>query len=121
MGYLWACMGMTLFGGDLYEGNPKINDLPFSGVYNYNDWLSAFISQWFCMIGTWVDDLVVACVGVNQPYSLGWFLSYAFFYSFYIVSPVMAFNTFTALAIDVYTKLQEAKSDDTPDDNDVEK
>merc|ERR1712096_113478 len=55
-----------------------------------------------------------------EPYSIPWLLSYTFYFSFYLVSPLMAFNTFASLAIDVYTKLME-QSLETPEATIVEK
>merc|ERR1712093_594814 len=105
--YIWACAGMTLFGGELYESNPKIKDsgtdFPFSGVFNYNDWLSAAVTMFVTILNSWIDEIVIACAMLYDRYSIPWFLTYLFYFSFYLVSPLMAFNTFASLAIDVYT------------------
>jgi hypothetical protein len=118
--YLWAWIGTTLFGGLIYKGNPDLGDFDDNNywVYNYNDWLSAAVTHYFMMLCTWVDPITTGCVALFGKWSFEWFVAYMFFYSFYLASPLLAFNTFVSFAIDVYTKLSD--EDAKPEPSEIE-
>jgi len=110
--YLWSSIGLTFFGGQLYESNPKFanQDLDYFNshyqVYNFNDMLAALISCFFVMITSWIDPIAVVCMQLHERGTIMWFVSGGFWYFFYVASPLIAFNVFTAFSIDVYLKLE---------------
>jgi len=110
--YLWSSAGVQLFGGRLYESNPRLEgqDLGYFSshyqVYNFNDMPSSMVTLFFNTLGTWNDPIATACMALADHFTLFWLLSCAFLGSFYISSPLLAFNVFTAFSIDVFCTIQ---------------
>jgi len=111
--YLWSAVGVQLYGGKLYESNPAFEgkSLDYFGnhyeVYNFNDVPLGMISLFFFTLGSWVDPVAQACMALHKDFTLSWFASAVFLFGFYVFSPLLAFNVFTAFSIDVFCKLQE--------------
>jgi len=110
--YLWSAWGLQLFGGQLYEDNPKLKEADldyFSShfqVYNFNDMVLGMVTMFLVTITNWVDPIAAACLVLSDDYSFNWFLAGIFWLTFYVGSPLIAFNVWTAFSIDVFCKLQ---------------
>jgi len=119
--YLWSAAGVQLFGGQLYKDSPALQGQDFDyfdshfQVYNFNDMLMAMVTLFFFTLTTWVDQIAVVCVATADPFTLRWFLNWGHLLSFYVASPLLAFNVFTAFSIDVFCKLQEMDEAAEPD------
>jgi len=126
--YLWSALGVQLFGGQLVEDNPRLAgkgldyfDSHFE-VYNFNDMPSGMVTLFFFMITNWVDQIATVCMALAPEFSPFWFVTCAFLLSFYVLSPLLAFNVFTAFSIDVYCKLQEfADKEEQGEKSEIEK
>jgi len=111
--YLWSSFGVLLFGGRLYESNPafEYQALEYFAshytVYNFNDMILAMVSCFFAMIGTWNDPFATVCMALYESGTPMWFCAGSFWFAFYVASPLIAFNVFTAFSIDVYQHLNE--------------
>jgi len=112
--YLWSAAGMQLFGGELYASNPRLQsqDLAYFKnhyeIYNFNDLPLGVVTLFFCMLGSWNDALASVCLALSQRLSMFWFLAGVFHWSFYIASPLLAFNVYTAFSIDVFCQLKDS-------------
>jgi len=119
--YLWSAAGVQLFGGKLYKDNPAFEgkDLDFFDshfqVYNFNDMLMAMVTLFFFTLTTWVDPIAVVCAATAEPFTLQWVLNWGHLLTFFVASPLLAFNVFTAFSIDVFCKLQEMDEADEED------
>jgi len=119
--YLWSAAGVQLFGGKLYKDNPVLQgkDLDYFDshfqVYNFNDMLMAMVTLFFFTLTTWVDPIAIALTATAEQFTMQWFLNWSHLLSFYVASPLLAFNVFTAFSIDVFCKLQEMDEADEPD------
>jgi len=109
--YLWSALGVQLFGGKLSKLDSKIRDSDYFDsnfeVYSFNDVPSAMVTLVFFMLTDWVDPVAGVCMQLADRFTPFWFVSTGFMLSFYVVSPLLAFNVFTAFSIDVFCKLQE--------------
>lgn len=109
--YLWSALGVQLFGGKLSKLNPKIRDSDYFDsnfeVYSFNDVPSAMVTLVFFMLTDWVDPVAGVCMQLADRFTPFWLVSTGFMLSFYVVSPLLAFNVFTAFSIDVFCKLEE--------------
>mmetsp|Transcript_70585 Transcript_70585/g.140057 ORF Transcript_70585/g.140057 Transcript_70585/m.140057 type:complete len:774 (-) Transcript_70585:78-2399(-) len=111
--YLWSAAGVQLFGGKLFKDNPILQgkDLDYFEshfqAYNFNDMLMAMVTLFFFTLTTWVDPIAVACAATAEPLTLQWVLTWGHLLTFFVASPLLAFNVFTAFSIDVFCKLQE--------------
>jgi len=115
--YLWTAVGQQLFGGKLIKGNPALadnDDLDFFDshfqIYNFNDMLLGMITMFFVTITQWIDQITIVCMALYDHYTVGWFATCAFWLSFFVASPLIAFNVFTAFSIDIFLKLEEMSS-----------
>jgi len=119
--YLWSAAGVQLFGGKLYKDNPALQgkDLDYFEshfqVYNFNDMLMAMVTLFFFTLTTWVDPIAVVCAATAEPFTLRWVLNWGHLLTFFVASPLLAFNVFTAFSIDVFCKLQEMDEAAEPD------
>uniref|UniRef100_A0A7S2HY09 EF-hand domain-containing protein n=1 Tax=Alexandrium andersonii TaxID=327968 RepID=A0A7S2HY09_9DINO len=118
--YLWSAAGVQLFGGQLYESNPRLagQDLAYFSshyqVYNFNDMFMGMITLYYFTLGTWIDPLASACMELADKYTFQWSLNYIFLLSFYVASPLLAFNVFTSFSIDVFCNLQDMDREGAP-------
>lgn len=72
------------------------------------------------LIGGWNDNVAQACEALWTPWSFLWCIAHLFFFSFYVVSPLLAYNIFAAFSIDVYTQLRDMlRAEAVKDDIDV--
>lgn len=122
--YIWSAWGLQLFGGELYTQNGryikmKPDDLDYYDqklqVFNFNDVLSGFCTLFFFALTGWVPEIGEAMIllsgdvgegnqAVNIPFKLfTWF----FLLTFYLASPLIAFNIFTAFSMDVFASIQD--------------
>jgi len=117
--YLWSSFGVLIFGGRLYSSNPVFegNAQPYFdshySVYNFNDMILAMVSCFFAMLGTWNDTFVTVCMALHERGTVMWYLAGTFWFAFYVASPLIAFNVFTAFSIDVYQHLADKSEKDT--------
>lgn len=119
--YLWSAAGVQLFGGQLCKSNPRLanQDLAYFGshyqVYNFNDMFMGMVTMFYFTLVTWIDPIASACMELADKYTWQWFLNYAFLLTFYVASPLLAFNVFTSFSIDVFCNLQALDREDAPD------
>merc|ERR1719261_528353 len=69
----------------------------------------SFVTLFFFMISGWFAEpagVAAALAPFGSPF---WFGATLFCVSFYVVSPLLAFNVFTAFSIDVYNQIVETK------------
>jgi len=110
---LWASAGVQLFGGQLVESNPRLagKDLGYFSsnyqVFNFNDVPMGMVTLFVWTLGDWNDDIAVACVELAEPWSAKKVLIWAFLLSYYVASPLLAYNVLSAFSIDVYQKIDE--------------
>jgi len=126
--YLWSAWGLQLFGGQLFESNPALkeqkDDLDYFGshfqVYNFNDMLMAMVTMFFVTITNWSAQVAVVTMALSEHMTFSWLLTCTFWLTFYIGSPLIAFNVFTAFSIDVFCKIQEMMDPDAMKKTEVE-
>eukprot|EP00931_Biecheleriopsis_adriatica_P049341 TRINITY_DN28542_c0_g1_i1.p1 TRINITY_DN28542_c0_g1~~TRINITY_DN28542_c0_g1_i1.p1 ORF type:complete len:864 (-),score=160.57 TRINITY_DN28542_c0_g1_i1:70-2637(-) len=110
---LWASAGVQLVGGQLVESNPRLHgkDLDFFSshyqVFNFNDVPMGMLTLFMWTLGSWNDPIAVAIVELADPFTLYKALIWIFLVSYYVASPLLAYNVFSAFSIDVYQKLDE--------------
>lgn len=110
---LWASGGVQLFGGQLVESNPRLEgkDLGYFSshyqVFNFNDVLMGMVTLFVWTLGDWNDDIALACLELADPWTTYKALIWTFLLSYYIASPLLAYNVLSAFAIDVYQKIDE--------------
>merc|ERR1711957_86339 len=98
------------FGGQLYEGNPKFDiyianqpngttldyfDSNFQ-IFNFNDMFLGVITLFLVMLTNWMDPMAVVTMALYPTWSAGWIFTGLFHIGFYLASPLLAFNVFTA-------------------------
>merc|ERR1719433_2566282 len=71
----------------------------------------AMVTLFFAMLGGWNDGVASACLALSQRGSFSYLLSGAFHLTFYIASPLLAFNVYTAFSIDVFCHLKDGSAD----------
>jgi len=109
--YLWSAWGMLVFGGKLYQSNPRLEgqDLDYFDshfqVYNFNDMILGCVTMFFVTITGWVDEVPNACFQLYEEHSSMWFMNGGFWLSFYVASVLIAFNVWTAFSIGVLSAL----------------
>ncbi|CAK9044310.1 Two pore calcium channel protein 1A (Voltage-dependent calcium channel protein TPC1A) (NtTPC1A) [Durusdinium trenchii] len=110
---LWASAGVQLFGGKLLASNPRLEgkDLGYFSshyqVFNFNDVPLGMITLFVWTLGDWNDDIAVACLELAEPWTFYKALIWTFLLSYYIASPLLAYNVLSAFSIDVYQKIDE--------------
>jgi len=123
--YIWSALGVQLFGGELYEANPKFvqyfasqpngTALDYFGsnfnILNFNDVFMGCVTLFLVMLTNWIDPVAVVTMALNPTYSVSWFFAVIFHLGFYLASPLLAFNVFTAFSIDVYCLLKEQEDE----------
>jgi len=125
--YLWSAWGLQLFGGQLFESNPILKDQDLAyfeshyQVYNFNDMGLAMVSMFFVTITNWNAPLVDATLALYRHFTFDWYMSCAFWLTFYVGSPLIAFNVFTAFSIDVFCKIEEMSDPENFKKSDVER
>lgn len=113
---LWASAGVQLFGGQLVESNPRLEgkDLGYFSshyqVFNFNDVPMGMVTLFVWTLGDWNDDIALACLELADPWSIYKVLIWTFLLSYYIASPLLAYNVLSAFSIDVYQKIDEEVS-----------
>jgi len=118
--YLWSAAGVQMFGGELWEGNPRFKGQELAyfeshyQVYNFNDIPQGMVTLLFFTLGSWLDPIASACMALAEPYTFHWALTGAFLLTFYVASPLLAFNVFTAYSIEVFCKIQEMDESPPP-------
>mmetsp|Transcript_121166 Transcript_121166/g.220319 ORF Transcript_121166/g.220319 Transcript_121166/m.220319 type:complete len:873 (+) Transcript_121166:83-2701(+) len=121
--YLWAAWGMLLFGGKFYEESPGLQagvdagdldpdgDIPIIEVFNFNDMIMGLNTLFISTITAYLDMVAAGSFYIYARGSGGWWMSYIFHYTYYVASPVLVFNIFSAFSIDVYCKLTEEEDE----------
>jgi len=119
--YIWGAAGVQLFGGQLYKNNPVLKGagedvMQYFGdhllVFNFDDMVMAMMTMFLVTITSWNDQIARVCIATYNSHSVGGFVSMAFWVSFYIASPLIAFNVFTAFSIDVYCHLERVGAEE---------
>lgn len=125
--YLWSSWGMQLFGGKFYDSNPAFEgqDLDYFSshfqIYNFNDMILSMVTLFFVMVTNWVDQIAIACLTLHANDTFRWIASWVFWLTFYVGSPLIAFNVFTAFSIDVFCKLEEMSDPENFKKDELEK
>lgn len=102
--YLFAVLGMRLFGGAVYVGNTALEQNagvpPLYVLDNFNDFLSSMVTLFDLMVvNNWqVNVLVFTTAKGDNDYRI-------FFILFYYFSVVIGLNIVVAFAIDMYTSI----------------
>mmetsp|Transcript_20058 Transcript_20058/g.47167 ORF Transcript_20058/g.47167 Transcript_20058/m.47167 type:complete len:809 (-) Transcript_20058:92-2518(-) len=112
---LWASIGVEVFGGRLVPSNPRLSeDLGYFQnhyqVLNFNDVPMGMMTLFMWTLGEWNDDLATACLELAEPLSIEKVVIWSFLLSFYIASPLLAYNVLSAFAIDVYQNIESSVS-----------
>jgi len=124
--YLWSAWGLQLYGGQLVESNPALKgqDLDYFGshfqVYNFNDMVLAMVTMFFVTITNWVDQIAIATFTLSEHFTFNWYMTCVYWLTFYVGSPLIAFNVFTAFSIDVFCKIEEMSDPDSVKKSEVE-
>mmetsp|Transcript_79628 Transcript_79628/g.206852 ORF Transcript_79628/g.206852 Transcript_79628/m.206852 type:complete len:550 (+) Transcript_79628:407-2056(+) len=117
--YLWSSAGLQLFGGQLFESNPvlKGEDLDYFSshfeVYNFNDMILGMVTMFFVTITNWTAQVAEVTIALYEHFTFGWYMACGFWLTFYVGSPLIAFNVFTAFSIDVFCKIEEMTDPDS--------
>jgi two pore calcium channel protein len=114
---VFAQVGVALFGGDIYKGNPKLAGLAFetSDYFkssNFNDFGSGLVTLFeLLMINNW-QVIVEAYVATNGE------VARVFFISFWLLSNLLVLNLLVAYILDAFfRKQQEAKKREANEQN----
>lgn len=105
---MWSVAGVQLLGGALVESNPRLQgkNLDYFGskyqAFNFNDVPSGMITLFMWTLGDWNEPLAAACVETAEPESLHRAAIWLFLISYYVASPLLSYNVFSAFSIDVY-------------------
>ncbi|BFI30479.1 protein MpTPC2 [Marchantia polymorpha subsp. ruderalis] len=108
---LFAILGVHLFGGLVYVGNPLLEGTEYAAsglwVYNYNDYGSAMVSSFnLCVVNNWyvIMDGIVAASGTS------W--ARAYFITFWAISVTFTLNVVVAFFVGAFTtQLEKAEND----------
>lgn len=104
--YVFAQIGIFMFGGKVRRGLPEVFD-PNSGIppnyylNNFNDLLSSYVTLFSLMVvNNWfyTVDMFVFIMDGNVYYRI-------FFYVFYYVAVIVGVNLVIAYTIDMYTSI----------------
>jgi len=116
--YLYACVGVSLFGGMLSPADPRLADTDYitSGyeLLNFNDFTTAMLTLFNMMICAYIREIPDALAIVASSGSYPVWLPPVFFYSWYLVAGILCFNIFVSFAIDVFLTLQEEGEKEKP-------
>eukprot|EP00929_Paragymnodinium_shiwhaense_P066655 TRINITY_DN3345_c0_g1_i2.p1 TRINITY_DN3345_c0_g1~~TRINITY_DN3345_c0_g1_i2.p1 ORF type:complete len:805 (+),score=209.38 TRINITY_DN3345_c0_g1_i2:118-2532(+) len=110
--YCYATMGIQLFGGQIYKGNPALDGSDFdttSGGYytlNFNDFLSGMVTLFVLMI---VNNWFIIAHGFLLASGTKW--SQVFFISFYVVVNLVVLNIVLALILDCFGTVRDELED----------
>lgn len=105
---LWNAAGVQLFGGGVYEGNPRLEGTSYQDahydVLNFNDFANGYVPL-FAMVATGGPftefiDMAYAVTGLRG-------LGCLYFVSFYVVGCLVAVNVFSAFVIDAFLSQYE--------------
>lgn len=116
--YVFATIGVQIFGGQIYEGNPKLDGSAFAeGAYwslNFNDFPSGLVTLFCLMV---VNNWFVVADGflrvTNKSASI-------FFVSFFVITNLVVLNILMTLILESSAAVQQelqAKVPDVPDDS----
>lgn len=104
--YMFAVLGMLLFGGLVYQSNPKItlnNDVSDSyHLINFNDLLSSMVTLFALMVVNNWPEITQLFVQVSNLKNNVKF----FFALYYFFAVVIGINIVVAFAIDMYTSVE---------------
>jgi len=114
--YFFATIGIQLYGGLIYKGNPDLNNTSFAteagvGFYanNYNDYASAMVTCWELLI---VNNWYVIMDGFVAASGTQW--SRLYFVTYYVVSVIIVLNLFTSFVLEAVTKVDPDEWHGTP-------
>eukprot|EP00929_Paragymnodinium_shiwhaense_P011891 TRINITY_DN11826_c0_g1_i1.p1 TRINITY_DN11826_c0_g1~~TRINITY_DN11826_c0_g1_i1.p1 ORF type:complete len:835 (+),score=236.61 TRINITY_DN11826_c0_g1_i1:125-2629(+) len=120
--YLFAALGMQMFGGRLYESNPALKGQDYFDshlqAWNFNDMGSGICTMFYFMLCGWIGEVASVVTALEAPYTPFWVGAHTFMFSFYVVGPLLAWNVFAAFSIDVYCKLDSMMNDGDMDAKD---
>lgn len=117
--FSFSSLGVQLFGGVLWKGNPALNPEVNPSVsafvanqymaLNFNDVASGCLALFSAMVVAYLTELANAIVVASNSE-----LSLLFFVAFYVCSVLIIGNVVFALLIDVLISTQERLSEDDP-------
>lgn len=102
----FSILGMHLFGGLVYEGNPALTgtqylDLGFE-VFNYNDYASAMATSFnLCVVNKWYVIMDGYAAATNSRWSR------IFFMAFWAIAVVFTLNVVVAFFTEAFTNQME--------------
>lgn len=105
--YAYAYLGVILFGGLIYEGNPNLEDTDYRDsnfdILNFNDMGLALVSLFVNLTVSFVPEFYFAFTAVLRVP----FVSEIFWVSFYVVGGLMIFNVYASFIIDLFLQNYE--------------
>mmetsp|Transcript_97632 Transcript_97632/g.279235 ORF Transcript_97632/g.279235 Transcript_97632/m.279235 type:complete len:464 (+) Transcript_97632:1339-2730(+) len=112
--YVYATMGVMLFGGLIYDGNealsPDGEDLDYRDsnyeILNFNDFGLGMVSLFVNLVTAFVPEFYEAFCAVSD---FPW-LAVVFWVSFYVVGVMVVFNVFASFIIDLFLAVYEQGS-----------
>jgi len=114
--YVFATIGIELFGGLIYKGNPLLLNSTFDtttevGYYanNYNDYASGMVTCWELLI---VNNWFIIMDGFVLASGTQWARLY--FVAYYTISVVITLNLFTSFVLEAVTKVDPDDWSGTP-------
>jgi len=106
--YLYAFLGVLLFGGLIYDLNPALEGTDYRDsnfdVLNFNDMALGMVSLFANLVTAFVPEFYEAYTAVHT-YPI---VAVAFWVSFYIVGILVIFNIFASFIIDVFLAQYES-------------
>jgi len=105
--YVYAYLGVILFGGLIYEGNSNLDDTDYREsnyeILNFNDMGLALVSLFVNLTVSFVPEFYAAFTAVlGIPC-----VSEMFWISFYVVGGLMIFNVYASFIIDLFLQNYE--------------
>jgi len=113
--YTYATIGVEVFGGDIYEGNPALVGTDYAdGKYwpfNFNDFASGMVTLFVLMVGNNWQIFAKAFIAATHTG-----FTAIFFVSFAIIANLIVLNILMALILECSQSLRE-ELENAPDDD----
>lgn len=105
---LFSILGIHLFGGLIYEGNPDLKDSTYLengfSVFNFNDFGSGMVTTFnLCVVNNWfiIMDGFASATRSN--------FSRTFFIAFYVLAVLLVLNLVIAMILELFLDEMEAQ------------
>jgi len=118
--FFFASLSVNLFGGLIYEGNPKLEGTEYAGKYwyafNFNDMPMA-LATWFMQILLEYVPLYAEAISKVSSYgSIAWVIVLIF----YITTAAIMYELLLAFTVEVFITVKEEGNDDFSDEESEE-